>query len=206
VAKITRSALAALARLFLLASMAASAAAHAQSGPRDEERAQLRALLAEIEAAISSLDIERFLKSLEPEATITWQNAEVSRGSAAIRAYHERMVGASGPVVKKFSTKATLGAPAVFYGPDVAVAYGKNVDHYDLAGGLAFDLNANWSATAHKRDGQWKVAALHFSTNLFDNALLNRAQRSNWYFAAGGFVLALILMWVIARLRRRKAS
>jgi len=190
----------------LLASMTAPAVAYAQTDPREEDRKQLRALLTEVEAAISSLDIDRFLKSTDPEATITWQNGEVSRGAAAIRTYHQRMVGTASPVVKKFTTKATLGAPAVFYGPEVAVAYGTNADHYDLVGGLDFDLNANWSTTVYKRGGQWKVAALHFSTNLFDNALLNRAERSNWYFAAGGFVLGLILLWVIARVRRRKTS
>jgi hypothetical protein len=129
----------------------------------------------------------------------------VSRGAAAIRAYHQRMVGSTAPVVKKFSTKAALGAPAIFYGPDVAVAYGTNVDHFDLVSGLEFDLHANWSTTVHKNAGQWKVAALHFSTNLFDNALLNRAQRLNWLFAAGGLVVGLIAAWLIGRLTRRKA-
>ena len=192
-------------RLSFVSMLAASGVAIAQADAKEEDRKLLRALLVEVEAAISGLDIERFAKTSDPEATITWQNGEVSRGHAAIRAYYERMVGKTNPVVKTFSTKATLGAPAVFYGPDVAVAYGTNVDHYDLVGGMSFDLNANWSTTVYKRDGQWKVAALHFSTNLFDNALLNGAKRANWYFAAGGLVCGMILLFLVTTFLRRKS-
>jgi uncharacterized protein (TIGR02246 family) len=197
-------AVATLVRSFLVLWLLGSAGAYAQADAREQDRKQLRALLAEVEGAIATVDVDRFLKSVDPDATITWQNGEVSRGAAAIRAYHERMVGSSKPIVKKFSTKAALGAPAIFYGPDVAVAYGTSRDHYDLVAGLDFDLDANWSTTVYKRDGQWKVAALHFSTDLFDNALLERAHHFKWYFAGAGLLLGLILAWVIVGVKRRK--
>ncbi len=186
--------------------VALAASALAQADPYAEDRKQLRALLLEVESAISKLDIDKFLKHAHADATITWQNAEVSRGHDQIRAYYERMVGKANPVVKSFRTKAELGAPAVFYGPDVAIAYGTNLDHYELVAGLTFDLPARWTTTAVKRDGEWKIAALHFSSNLFDNPLLNRAEQNAWWFAAGGFVVGVVLALLAGRLLRRKRA
>ncbi|MGM9480978.1 YybH family protein [Roseateles sp. NT4] len=174
------------------------------SGGRIEDRQQLRVLLEGMEAGINKLDIDALLKLAQPDVVITWQNAEVSRGHAQVRAYYERMIkGAGGAaIVRKLSTKATLGGPAVFYG-DSAVAYGTTVDRYDLADGLAFTLNANWSTTVTKTsDGQWKVASLHFSTNLFDNALLSAAERMVWYAAGAAFVVGALLCWLLMRRRR----
>jgi uncharacterized protein (TIGR02246 family) len=175
------------------------------SGGRVEDRQQLRTLLDGMEAGINKMDIEALLKLAQPEVVITWQNAEVSRGHEQVRTYYERMIkGAGGtPVVRKITTKATLGGPAVFYG-DTAVAYGTTMDHYDLADGLEFALNADWSTTVTKNaEGQWKVAALHFSTNLFDNSLLSAAKRAAWYAAGGAFVLGVALTWLLGRMRRK---
>ena len=174
------------------------------SGGRVEDRQQLRTLLDQMEAAIGNLDIEAALKLTQAEVIVTWQNDEVSRGHEQVRAYFNRMIKGSAPIVKKYSTKATLGGPAVFYG-DSAVAYGTNVDRYELAEGLDFTLNANWSTTIVKVDGQWKVAALHFSTNLFDNALLNAAKRITWYAAGAAFLVGALLTWLVLRLRRKQA-
>ena len=171
------------------------------SGGRIEDRQQLRTLLEQMEKSISALDIDGVLKLLHPEAVVTWQNAEVSRGHAAIRAYHERMIKGSSPIVSKFSTKATLGGPAVFY-TDSAIAYGTTVDNFELTQGLKFTLNANWSATSVKVDGQWKVAALHFSTNLFDNPLTNKNKDMLWIAAAIAFVLGLIAGALLMKMRK----
>jgi hypothetical protein len=60
--------------------------------------------------------------------------------------------------------------------------------------------------TAQKKGGQWKVIALHFSSDLFDNPLLNTATRMNKIMGAGGIAVGLILMLIIGRIRRKSAS
>ena len=193
-----------LSMLFLgLQAQAATVPQLDPAGGRVEDRQQLRELLDAMERGISALDIEALLKLTQPDVVITWQNAEVSRGHEQVRAHYDRMIKGGAPIVRKFSTKATLGGPAAFYG-DSAVAYGTNVDRYELADGLAFTLKANWSTTAVKVDGQWKVAALHFSTNLFDNALLKAAERFAWYAACAALLLGVVLTWLVMRLRRKK--
>jgi hypothetical protein len=175
------------------------------TGGRVEDRQQLRTLLDQMEKAISSLDVEAAIKLMQPNAVVTWQNAEVSWGLEQIRAYYNRMLKGSLPIVKKFSTQATLGGPATFYS-DSAVAYGSSLDTYELTSGLSFQLKGAWSTTVVKTDGQWKVAALHFSTDLFDNALLNAAERSTWMFSTAAFVagllLAGLLAWLVTRRKR----
>jgi hypothetical protein len=190
--------------LFGLQAAAVTAPPLDPSGGRVEDRQQLRILLAAMETGMNKLDIEALLKLAQPEVIITWQNAEVSRGHEQVRAYYNRMINGAAPIVRKVTTTATLGGPAVFYG-DSAVAYGKTVDRFELTDGLDFTLNANWSTTVVKSEGQWKVAALHFSTNLFDNALLNGAKRLAWYAAGGAFLLGILLTWLMMRMRRKQA-
>ena len=170
---------------------------------RVEDRQQLRELLNQLETAIGTLDIDAVLRQMTQEPVVTWQNAEVSRGPDQIRAYHARMVKGAAPIVTRFSTKATLGGPAVFYN-DTAVAYGTTVDTYELAEGLKFVLNANWSTTVVKQDGQWKAAAIHFSSNLFDNALLRKAEQTIWIAGVAAFFAGLIIAFVLMKMFRKK--
>ena len=59
------------------------------------------------------------------------------------------------------------------------------------------------ASTLAKIDGQWKIVALHLSSNVFTNPLLAEAERMVYYAAGGGFLAGLVLMFLILRLRRR---
>jgi hypothetical protein len=54
-----------------------------------------------------------------------------------------------------------------------------------------------------KIDGQWKIASLHLSSNVFTNPLLAETERMVYYAAGGGLLAGLIVMFLILRLRRR---
>jgi hypothetical protein len=71
-------------------------------------------------------------------------------------------------------------------------------------GDMKFVLDANWSTTVVKQDGRWKAAAIHFSTHLFDNALVRNAQRLAWIVGAVAFAAGLLLAFLLARLLRKK--
>ncbi len=186
----------------LLALTLFSATALGEEDAHAADRRLMRAMLAHIEQALNARDFEAVLAYLDPQVLITYQNAVVTRGHAEARAYYRRMMEGAGAIVKGLTTQAQVSAPAVFHG-DTAVAYGTTADHYRLAGGLDFVLAGNWSTTLQKQDGTWKVLAIHFSTNLFDNPLLNSAKRMGWIMAAGGLAAGMALMWLVARLRRR---
>ena len=174
-----------------------------QPDPRAEDRKQLRAMLAEFEAAINAQSVERMIAEMDDNVTVIWLNAEVSRGKDEVRAYYGRMVGHEKAILKKYLTKATIGAPAKFYG-DVAIAEGSTADEfYPIARG-PFMLDSRWSTTVVKNaGGEWKIVLLHLSSNVFNNPLLDEVKANIVKGAVGGFVAGLMLMYVVMRLRRR---
>ncbi len=177
----------------------------AQDDARQADRDAMLVILSGIEKALNDRDMTSVLEYMDDNVIITYQDATVTQGHDEAAAYYNRMMEGAANIVDEFSTVATVGAPAVFHG-DTAVAHGTNIDTYVLARGLEFTLNANWSTTLQKRDDEWVVIALHFSTDLFDNPLLNTARRMNWIAGVGGVFLGLLLMWFVGRVRRKSSA
>ena len=197
-----------LSREVVLLAAVMTAAIHAGAGfcaeadPRAEDRKLLRVLMAEAEAGINAQSADRLIALMSDDVTVSWLNAEVSRGKAEVKAYHQRMVGGPGTILKKYVTKVTLSRPARFYG-DIAIADGKAADEFYPHARGEFRLDSNWSSTMAKIDGQWKIVALHLSSNVFTNPLLAEAEQMVYYAAGGGLLAGLLLMLVALRLRRR---
>ena len=174
-----------------------------QPDPHAEDRAQLRAMLAEFEAAINAQSIDRMVAAMDDNVTVIWLNAEVSRGKDEVRAYYGRMVGHEKAILSKYLTKASLGAPAKFYG-DIAIADGSAMDEfYPIARGF-FRLDSRWSTTVIKNAGQWKIVALHLSSNVFNNPLLDEVQTNIVKAGIAGLLIGLALMWLITSVLRRR--
>ena len=186
--------------LFML--IAAGRVFAADTDPHAEDRQQLRHLMAEVVAGINDQNIDRMLTQFADNATVTWLNAEVSRGKADIKAYYQRMVGGEHAILKKYLTQAKLGAPAKFYG-DIAVADGTTADEFFPWKRDEFRFDSRWSGTMAKIDGQWKLVSLHLSTNVFNNPLLDEYKQTIWYAAGGGLLAGLVLMFVAMRFLRR---
>lgn len=178
------------------------AAFGAETDPRAEDRKLLRVLMTEAEAGINAQSADRLVALMSDDVTVSWLNAEVSRGKAEVKAYHQRMVGGPGTTLQKYVTKVSLSRPARFYG-DIAIADGKAADEFYPHARGVFRLDSNWSSTMIKIDGQWKIAALHLSSNVFTNPLLAEAERMIYYAAGGGLLAGFVLMFVVLRLRRR---
>jgi ketosteroid isomerase-like protein len=175
-----------------------------QPDPHADDRKQLRTMLAEFEAAINAQSIDRMVAQMDDNVTVIWLNAEVSRGKDEVRAYYGRMVGHDKAILKKYLTKASLGAPAKFYG-EVAIADGSAADEfYPIARGF-FTLDSRWSSTMVKNAGDWKIVSLHLSSNVFNNPLLDEIKADVVKAAAGGLVGGLVLMYVITWVLRRRA-
>jgi len=174
-----------------------------QPDPHAEDRAQLRAMLAEFEAAINAQSIDRMVAVMDDNVTVIWLNAEVSRGKDEVRAYYGRMVGHDKAILSKYLTKASLGAPAKFYG-DVALADGSAMDEFYPIGRGFFRLDSRWSTTVIKNAGQWKIAVLHLSSNVFNNPLLDEVQTNIVKAGIAGLLIGLALMWLITSVLRRR--
>ena len=179
----------------------------AQSDLHAEDRQALLKILGEVEKAINQQDIEGILAQMRPDCTVIWWNAEVSRGHDEIRAYYQRMVKDPGRIISKYTTEAKLGDHAHFLGSggDVAVAEGSMEDEFFPIIRGPFRLSSRWSATAAKSGGEWKIASLHLSSNVFTNPLISELTRMLWYAGAGGLLAGGLVGWFLGR-RRKPAT
>ena len=175
-----------------------------QPDPHADDRKQLRAMLAEFEAAINAQSIDRMVAHMADDVTVIWLNAEVSRGKDEVRAYYGRMVGHDKAILEKYLTKATLGAPAKFYG-DIAIADGSAADEFYPIARDFFRLDSRWSATMVKNAGEWQIVSLHLSSNVFNNPLLDEIKADIVKAAVGGLGGGLVLMLVITWAWRRRS-
>src|ERR1700722_1085344 len=163
----------------------------AQNDLHQEDRQALLKVLSDVETAINAQDIEGLLAQMAPDCTVTWWNAEISRGHSEIRAYYRKMVKDDGRIISKYTTQAKLGAHARFVGSgaDVALADGSMEDEFFPIIRGPFKLNSRWSATAAKVGGEWKIVNLHLSSNVFTNTLISELTRAIWMVGSATFVI-----------------
>ncbi len=173
---------------------------------READRQALLGILQDIEKGINDSNIDLMAKHIAPKAMVTWLNAEVSQGPEGVKAYFKRMVGApSETVLSRYSTHPKISGPAVFYG-DVAVANGTTEDEFTPHNRSVFKFDSRWTATLRKNDSEWKIIALHLSTNSFNNALITELRQLSIYTGAGGGLAGLFLAVAWGYWYRRKKS
>ncbi len=167
---------------------------------------ELRALKATMEKALNEMDIDTVVDHVADDIVFTTMNGDLVRGRADVRKYFETMMRGDTRRVQSVQTKFDVGDAAKLYGNDVAVAFGTSKDHYVLAGGEDFDVQARWSSTMIRRDGKWLVANFHYSTNMFDNPVLD-AQRKFGIKVALAILAALTLLafW-LGRVQGKKSA
>src|SRR5687768_4145894 len=125
----------------------------------------------ELVDAFNKGELDRLLSHLDPDVVVTWQNAEVCRGPAAVRALYERMMVGPDRVVKRISVSPAVDDRHV-YDNAWAVSWGNMHDAFDLNDGSSFKFDSRFTATIARRGDAWKVTAFHASVNAFDNAIL----------------------------------
>jgi ketosteroid isomerase-like protein len=178
-------------------------------GPDDPVHKELRALRSEMLDAFNKKDVERLLKSLHPNAVVTWQNAEVSRGHDGIRDYYNKMMVGPDRLVDEVTATANVDELTILYGDRNGLAFGSLDQDFRLTNGMEFHLPNRWTAHLVKEGGRWLVAGFHVSGNLFDNPVLHTAVRRTAYWVGGGalavgLLLGLAVAWLV-RPRRRPA-
>jgi ketosteroid isomerase-like protein len=172
----------------------------------DPAHAELRSLRDALVDAVNKKDVDALLRHLHPDVVVTWQNAEVSRKHAGVRAYLARMLDGPDRIVDEFTTNPSVDELTILHGGATGISFGSSRDHFNLRGGQSFDLNSRWSAAVVRQDGRWLIASFHASVNMFDNPLLAGAQRLALGGAAGALILGLVAGYIVARRRARRAG
>lgn len=164
----------------------------------ESDRAALKALLSGVETAINKKDIDYLASILDKDVVVIYLDAEVARGIPAVRSYFEKTLGGSNAILTEYRTKGKVGAPAIFHN-NVALADGTAKDEFVFLDGRVMTVNTNWTTAIVKNGGAWKVAQLHFSTNVFDNAILTAAEKSVLLFSIIAIIIGLIIGFVVGR-------
>lgn len=165
----------------------------------EQDRKMLRSLLVDIEDAINRNDMVYLSQYLDDDVVITHQNAHVAKGKQAFIDYNRKMTQGPDAVIKKLTTKASIGGPAYFHGDNTAIGYGTSIDDIELTSGKKFKLDVAWTATLIKTDEKWKAAAIHFSTNVLDNAILDATRKTFWWIGGGLAIAGLVIGWFAGR-------
>jgi len=178
----------------------------AQNDSHQPDRQALVGILHKVQDAINAQDVDGILAQMSADCTVTWWNAEISRGHDDIRAYYRRMMIDPGRLITKYTTQAKLGAHARFLGSggDVAVADGSMEDEFFPVVRGSFMLNSRWSATVAKSGGEWKIVNLHLSSNVFTNSLTAELMRALGYAGGAGLVVGGLAGWLIGRRRKSR--
>lgn len=172
--------------------------------PHAADREMLLKIFHEVEGSINAQSLERMVQQMDPNVTVVWANAEVSRGPAEVLAYYDRMVKGKDRILTKYMTSAKLHGHARFLGDGtVAIADGTMEDEFFPIIRGSFKLSSKWTATAAKINGQWKIVALHLSANVFNNVLLDEAKRLLMYAAGGGLAIGALAGFALAWFLRR---
>jgi ketosteroid isomerase-like protein len=170
--------------------------------------AAITALRNELIDSCNKGDLPRLLSHLDDDVVVTWQNGEVCRGPAAVKAYYDKMMTGPNKIVAAIHADPKVIGRHV-YG-DWAVSWGEMNDHFTLTDGRDLPLNSRFTSTIARRGDAWKVTSFHVSVNAFDNPILGYAARKGATWAgviAGvvGLLVGVLAGWVLAR-RRRKAA
>lgn len=162
-------------------------------------------LRTELVDAFNKGDVDRLMSHLDPDAIITWQNGEVTRGPQGVRAYYDKMMTGPNRIVSKLTAEPVVDDRHI-YG-DWAVSWGNLHDDYVLTDGSTFRFDSRFTATIARRGDTWKVTSFHASVNAFDNPILGVAVKKTGAWAGGiAGLVGMLVGGVIGRLLGKRKS
>jgi ketosteroid isomerase-like protein len=188
--------------------LAGAAVALAQTNPApvelDATEAITRLRVGLIDSFVQA-DIDRLLTHLDTNVVVTWQNGEVCRGPAEVKAYYDKMMKGDHAIVREVNANPEVLGRHV-YG-DWAISWGNLRDHFVLTDGTELPFNTLFTATIAKRGDRWLVTGFHASVNAFNNPVLSLAVRKiGMWTGIGGAVLGVVIGWVAARALRARRN
>lgn len=167
---------------------------------------QLRAMKDRAADAVNRKDVEALIKEVSPTIRFTAMNNELVRGQDELRAYYAKMMDGASRIVEDMSITGEPDDLALLFADNkMAVATGTSQAFFKIKGGLTFTVPLRWTATIENTGGNWTIAAIHFSANMFDNPLLTTTGSFWKSIAAGCAVAGLALGFLVGR-RRAKAA
>jgi uncharacterized protein (TIGR02246 family) len=160
--------------------------------------AELTALQDSVQAALNARDFAKLLPLLTPDVVVTFQNSAVARGRDGVKTLLEQHTKGPGGMVQNFQIQAKADG-ATAYGDSTKVITGSAVENFLMANGSKLDLDGRWTAMAVRQEGQWRLAALHTSADIFTNPVVESTKKSGVTAAIASLLIGLVVGWVLGR-------
>lgn len=170
----------------------------------DNDRHQMKLILNNIIKGVNEKNVEVITPYLLPDVVVTFYDGRVAVGQAAVADYFTKMLTAKSPILTGVVIDGSEDKPATILNGNVAIAWGWIDNSLQFVNGSKLDVNGRWSTTMIKESDKWKIASIHFSTNIFDNALLNQAKNSLMWVGIITLIIGLIVGWFIGKKRRAR--
>jgi uncharacterized protein (TIGR02246 family) len=159
---------------------------------------ELAALQESVLAALNARDFTKLLPLLTPGVVVTFQNSEVARGRDGVKTLLEQNTKGAGGMVQNFRIEAKADGDKV-YGDSTVVITGSAAENFLMANGSNLDLDGRWTATAVREEGQWRLAALHTSADIFTNPVVEHTKKTGVTAAIASLLIGLVVGWVLGR-------
>lgn len=190
-------------RLLLLMLLLLAAPLLAQEEADKAQHDALRAVRDQAVAAVNKADFAALKSLMDERIVFTPMNAEVCHGPAEVQAYFDKMLKGPDPIVKAMKISSVeVDRLTDLYQGTTGVASGTCTGEYSLKGGMQFTIVNRWSSTLVKEGNSWKIASIHFSSNVFDNPILDLNNRFH-YALIGGLAVLVIVAFVLGRWSKR---
>jgi ketosteroid isomerase-like protein len=168
------------------------------------DEAAIRDLFATVERAVRGRDTATLIDSATADHVMVSKNGETVVGRAALATYLDKMIGRA-PSIKSLESRMEMSPEIVRHGI-TAIAHGRSLDHYGFTDGLDLNLTTIWTATLVRDQDRWRIAAIHYSFDLFDNGLLDLARRGALVAGAGGSAAGFLAGLLLLRRRRPRCG
>lgn len=169
--------------------------------PDSSEAADLATALV---SSVAASDFARAGSLLTPDAIVTFQNGDVTNGREETEKYVKGLFVGKEALIQTYSGAPTVNTVTTL-DAQMRIVAGTSTDTFTLSSGGPLVLESRWTATIVQRDGQWKIAALHLSTNMLDNPFLEKMKTTSYLLGAFGFVMGLTLGIGVAMLLRKRS-
>ncbi len=183
-----------------------AAEAPAANAAEDPAHGQLRKLRDRLVTAIRQGDLDTIVAALDDEVVVTWQDGTATHKPQGVREYYQRMTTGPDRLVERVEIDPTVDVLTRLYG-ETGVATGSSRDLFVLTDGRELSFDTRWTATVVRKQGEWKLASFHISTNAFDNPVLRLAVGKTlaWSLAIG-VPFALLIGLLVGRWWTRRAA
>jgi len=166
---------------------------------READHTALRALRAKAVEAINNQDSHALAACCTKEFAFTAIDQTLVTSEAQFNALFDRMFRAKDAPIASLKTEPEAEILTRFIDANTGICYGKTKDTYAMKDGRTVVMNARWTATVTKENGEWKVAAAHVGTDFLNNPVLTLAVSFGKKLALGTGVIGLVVGILLGR-------